>query len=322
MTAARTELDEKFLVRTRGNTAAQLGADAFRRALAGPGIGVRLGCFSAKIRSDLSWLADPLFRLYRDYAIVPEPAVHSFHVRVTSPQRPFGRRARLVVDGRVPHDDLPLDQALAVLEWGINLVIAARMHCFLMLHSAALERNGKLLLLPAAPGSGKTTLCVALAHRGWRLFSDEFGLVRPGTSDFLPLPRPMPLKNESIDVIRSFAPEAELGPTIFNTRKGTIAHVKAPAASIERSDETAQPRWIVFPRWQAGHAVALEPVPKSQAFTRLAVNAFNYETVGEGGFVTLKNAIDASSCFSLTYSNLDEAVAAMTALADEAPGDE
>src|SRR5690606_21018934 len=106
------------------NTVAQLGADSFRHALVGSGIGVRLGCFNAKIRSDLAWLAEPLFRLYRDYGILPEPAVHSFHLRITSPFRPFRRRVRLIIDGRVPHEDLPLDQALAVLEWGINLVIA------------------------------------------------------------------------------------------------------------------------------------------------------------------------------------------------------
>jgi HprK-related kinase A len=299
-------------------TVGEIGVDRFRQALTGVGLGVRLGCFNVQIRTDLQWLAEPLFALYRDYALTLEPAVHSFHLRLVSPFRPFGRRrrVRLVVDGRVPHEDLPLDQAIAVLEWGINLVVALRMQTFLMLHSAALERNGGLILLPAAPGSGKTTLCVGLAHRGWRLFSDEFGLVRPGTTDFLPLPRPMPLKNESIDVIRTFAPEAELGPTIYNTRKGTIAHVKAPTDSVARSAETAPPRWIVFPRWEAGHALSLEPVEKSQAFTQLAVNAFNYETIGERAFVTLKNTIDSVRCFRLTYSDLDEAVSALTALAD------
>jgi HprK-related kinase A len=298
-------------------TVGEIGVDRFQQALIDCGVGVRLGCFNAKLRTDLRWLAEPLFALYRDYELTLEPAVYSIHQRLISPFRPFGRRrVRLVVDGRVPHEDLPLGQALAVLEWGLNLVIALRMQTFLMLHSAALERNGGLILLPAAPGSGKTTLCVGLAHRGWRLFSDEFGLVRPGTTDFLPLPRPMPLKNESINVIRTFAPEAELGPTIYNTRKGTIAHVKAPTESVARSRETAQPRWIVFPRWQAGHPLSLEPVVKSQAFTQLAVNAFNYETVGERAFDTLKSTIDGVQCFRLTYSNLDDAVSTLTALAD------
>lgn len=299
-------------------TVGELGVDLFRQALTGAGLSVRLGCFNAKIRTDFDWLAAPLFALYRDYTLTLESVVHSFHLRLTSPFRPFGRRrrVRLVVDGRVPHEDLPLDQALAVLEWGINLVIALRMQTFLMLHSAALERNGGLILLPAAPGSGKTTLCVGLAHRGWRLFSDEFGLVRPGTMDFLPLPRPMPLKNQSINVIRTFAPEAELGPTIYNTRKGTIAHVKAPTESVARSAETAQPRWVVFPRWQAGHPLSLEPVMKSHAFTQLAVNAFNYETIGERAFDTLRSTIGTVQCFRLTYSDLNDAVSALTTLAD------
>ena len=132
------------------------------------------------------------------------------------------RCVRFLVDGRAPHEDLPARQALAVLEWGLNLVIALRMHCYLMLHSAVLERAGRGLLLPAAPGFGKSTLCAALANRGWRLLSDEFGLIRSGTTDLLPLPRPIALKNESIDVIRAFAPDAYIGPSIPNTRKGTV----------------------------------------------------------------------------------------------------
>src|SRR4029079_4735133 len=134
------------------------------------------------------------------------------------------------------HDDLPVGHALAVLEWGLNLVIALRSHSWLMLHSAAVERSGGVLLLPAWPGAGKTTLCTALAFRGWRLLSDEFGLVEPRSRLIAAIPRPMPLKNEAIEVIRAFAPDAELGPTIPNTRKGTIAHVKPPSDSIHHSD--------------------------------------------------------------------------------------
>ena len=52
---------------------------------------------------------------------------------------------RFIVDGRVPHEDLPAAQALAVFEWGLNLVIALRSHRFLMLHAAVLERGGRAL---------------------------------------------------------------------------------------------------------------------------------------------------------------------------------
>lgn len=303
---------------TGTSTVGDLPFDGFASRLRDGRLGVRLGSFTARLRSDVAALAEPLHRLYRDYPLTDDTAVHNFHVRLSTPFRPWRRpRVRFSVDGQVPHEDLPADQALAVLEWGINLVLAFRMHAFLMLHSAAVERNGGLLLLPAGPGFGKTTLCAALAHRGWRQFSDEFGLVRPGGLDFLPLPRLMPLKNESIAVIRDFVPEAELGPLIHGTRKGTIAHVKPPADSIRRMMEPAPLRWIVFPKWEHGRKLDLKSIPREEAFMLLATNAFNYETVGESGFTTLRDAVSSSRCFRLSYSNLADAVEALTAMADE-----
>jgi HprK-related kinase A len=222
---------------------------------------------------------------------------------------------RLIVDGRAPQDDLPRAHALAALEWGINLVIALRSHSFLMLHSGAVERNGHVMLFPAWPGSGKTTLCAALIHRGWRLFSDEFGLVRPSTLEALPIPRPMPLKNESIDVIKAFAPEAELGPTILNTRKGTIAHVKPPRLSIRDAAHAANVRWIVFPQWVDGVDLECEEMPKADAFLTLATNAFNYEMLGETAYAAVRDLVNAARCYRLVYSDLAQAVSVLSALA-------
>jgi len=220
-------------------------------------------------------------------------------------------------DERLSLSKLPLPHGLAVLEWGLNLVIALRHQAYLMLHAAAVERNGRVLLLPASPGHGKTTLCAGLVHRGWRFLSDEFGLVRPGTRAAIPVPRPLPLKNASIGVIREFAPDAFLGPEISGTRKGTVAHLRPPAASIERADEAAPITAIVFPRWIAGAALALEPVLPGHAFMELATHAFNYEVLGYDGFRTVRDIVGEAACHRLAYSDLEEAVALLTRLSDE-----
>jgi len=291
----------------------------FHTRLRESGVGVRIGPFDARIRGDLLQLSQPVYRMYRDHPLLEGERVFSHHVFVHGTRRILPRPRRLVrfeVDGRVPHEDMPREQALAVLEWGLNLVIAMRSHALLMLHSAVLERNGRALLLPAWPGHGKSTLCAALTHRGWRLFSDEFGLLRPGATSLLPMPRPISLKNESIDVLRKFAPEAEFGPFIPKTRKGNVVHVKPPTASVQRATETAPARWIVFPRWVAGASLTLEETSKSESFVRLATNAFNYEILGESAFVAVRDLISGTRCFRLIYSDLEEAVAALNRLAD------
>ena len=81
------------------------------------------------------------------------------------------------------------------------------------------------------------TLTAALAHRGWRLLSDEFGLVRPERGDLLPMPRAIPLKNTSIEAILEFDPAAPLGPTYPKTRKGRVRHVRASDDSQRRQHE-------------------------------------------------------------------------------------
>jgi HprK-related kinase A len=290
----------------------------FGRRLSGPGVGVRMGPFDIHMRIRVPGLAGPLYKLYRHYPWLDGERVFSTRVTMHAvrPLRSWGeRKVRFLVDGRAPHEDMPFDHALAVLEWGINLVIAVRHQCYLMLHAAAVERGGNAMLLPASPGDGKTTLCAALAHRGWRLLSDEFGLIRPGRPCVLPLPRLMPLKNESIAVMRAFAPDAFVGPSIPGTRKGTVAHLRPPKESISRAGESAVPRWVVFPRWVGGSPLMLEPVARGEAFMQLATHAFNYEVLGEAAFEAVRGVIEQSDCYRLQYSDLEEAVGALTVLA-------
>lgn len=295
----------------------------FRARLGGDGLGLRIGPFNAHIRANVHGLDETLFRMYRDYPLLDEDQVFHFHVSLSARRRfVFGgnRLVRFTVDGRVPHEDMPAQQALAVLEWGLNLVIALRSHCFVMLHSAVIARSNQAMLLPAWPGHGKTTLCAGMVHRGWRLLSDEFGLVRPGTGELIPIPRPMPLKNESIQVIRDFAHDAELGPTIPNTRKGTIAHVIPPAESIQNAGRGATARWIVFPRWIENEPLSIQEIPRAEGYMLLASNSFNYELLGERAFHTIRAIVGNARCFRLVYSSLDDAVAALNNLSDETSG--
>lgn len=284
------------------------------------GLGVQLGSFRARLTVRDEAINRPLAALYRDYRLVPDDGVFHFHARLERRRRKLPWRAarvRFSVDGRVPHADMPAAQSLAVLEWGVNLVVAMRSHYYLMLHAAVVERGGRALLLPAAPGLGKTTLCAGLALSGWRLFSDEFGLVRPGGIDVTPAPRPMALKNASIDVIRRFAPDAMIGPTIPGTRKGDVAHVRPPGDSVARATQTAPAALVVFPEWRPDAECTLEPVSPAETFMLLATNAFNYELQGEAGFDTVRALIGACRSFRLVYSDLREAVARLTRLLED-----
>ena len=61
-------------------------------------------------------------------------------------------------------------------------------------------------------------------------------------------------------------------------------------------------------------------MPKAQSFLMVATNAFNYEVLGETAFRLVGDMVRACECFSLTYSDLDEAVTALDRLTRGADG--
>ncbi len=283
------------------------------------GLRIAIGPFNVCIHTAYKPLAEQLYKLYKHYRMV-QHEIAEFHVRIVterSIKNPFKQNIRFLLDGQSPFDSFPSEQALAALEWGINLAIAVRVNHLLLLHSAVVEKNNHVILLPAWPGSGKTTLCTVLSYRGFRLFSDEFGLMDPQQKIFYPIPRLMPLKNESITVIRDHLPEITMGQSIPNTQKGTVAHVCPPEESIQLSTKTASARWIIFPKWVANADTKIEAIPDSEAFMLLATNAFNYEALGITGFQAVTYLIDSCDCYKLVYSDFDDVMAALQQLIDE-----
>ena len=287
------------------------------RARLREGLQLKLGPFSARITSDVPGIAHGIATLYTDFSVETDNDFADFHVRLaTTPgwRRWLRPQINFYFDGQKPFKPLPLDQAFAMMEWGLNWCITGYMHQYLVLHAAVLARDDDALILPGAPGAGKSTLTAALALRGWRLLSDELTLIDPQTGLLHGLARPVSLKNQSIDVIRAFAPEAIIGPIARDTAKGTVAHLKPSTLSVTQAAVPAKPAWVVFPRWEKDAALVFSPMSKSLAFMWLAEQGFNYNVHGETGFNLLTKTIDACSCHELRYSNLDEAVAAFSKL--------
>lgn len=296
---------------------ADLSPDRLAETLKGPGLRLRTGPLVTSIRSPIAAVARGIGLHYAEHPLEPADGFADFHVHVAPPRgvRRFVRPQVLFhFEGAPPFRPLPFEQSFPMLEWGLNWCISANCHQFLVLHAAVLERGGNALVMPAPPGSGKSTLCAALALSGWRLLSDELALIDPDTLLVHAVPRPVSLKNESIQVIRGFSRAATLGAIVHNTTKGSVAHMKPPAESVRDALRPALPAWIVFPRYAAGSAAQWSPLPKAEAFMQLVDNAFNYDVHGRRGFETLARVVDAASCCQFSYSRLDEAIPRFAAL--------
>jgi len=279
--------------------------------LAGQGIGFRVGPISVCLKSKIPIISDSLQILYADYPLANDSEFIDFHIRIAQPRnlrRWYHPQVCFYLDDKTPFRPLPLAQAFPVFEWGLNWCVASYLHRYLILHAAVIERNGKTLILPGEPGAGKSTLCAALVSQGWRLLSDEMTLISTEDNRIISIPRPVSLKNESINIMSNFAPQFILGSDCEDTTKGTVAHVKPPVESVLRADESAGPGWVIAPQYKSGANTDLQPESKSMMFMTLIKNSFNYQFLGSKGFAALEQVIDESDCYQLTYSQLDSAL--------------
>ncbi len=274
------------------------------------GVFLKTGPLTFAIRSEIPLVIDTTQRLYGAYVLAATEDFADFYVELKKPRglrKWFHPQVLFDFDGRIPFKPLPLAQSFPMLEWGMNWCIANHCHNWLIIHAAVVEKNGQGVILPAPPGSGKSTLCAALVGRGWRLLSDELAVIDPATGKLIPIPRPVGLKNESIEIIQAFLPEATFGPACKDTRKGTVAHMAASDSDCSNT-EWVEPKWVVYPRYEVGSKTIIEPHPKGDSLVQLASNSFNNQVLGRRGFETLADLIDATESFDFRYSDLEEAI--------------
>lgn len=260
----------------------------------------------------------PVAALRRLYAGYPQPdGVCDFTVRLEA-ERVWRRwlRPSVAIRGDYVLPDaapLPLAQGLLAAEMGMNLQMALGQKGFLLLHAAAVERDGKALLMTGPSGAGKSTLAALLGERGWRFMGDEFALLGLDDGRLHPFPRAVSLKNESLGLFEGLAPD-RLGPVLAGTPKGTIRHLRPNGEAVARMGEAARPVLILFPRFGRDLAPAMREVGAAEAFMRLTQASTNYVALGERGFEALTAFVGAVPSKAIDYADTAQAEALVEAL--------
>lgn len=291
-----------------------------RKSLCGAGLVIGTGPFKFRIFSPINSVAGGLGLLYADYPLGDDGDFVDFNVTLkasTGLRRWWRPQVCFSSNGVYPFVPLPLSHAFPLLEWAMNWCISTQAHQYLMLHAAVIERNGYAVIMPAPPGSGKSTLCAGLINRGWRLLSDELALISLTDRLISPLGRPISLKNRSIEIMQKYAPHAVFNPLTHDTAKGTVTHMKIPGEQLLRIADRAKPRWVVFPKYVPDSKAVLTPRSKANSMLELGRNSFNYMVLGLTGFEILGDVISDCDCFDFRYSQLDDAVAIFNQLAQD-----
>lgn len=275
--------------------------------LLGEGLGLQVATFRCLVRSDAGLLARPLRLLYQDYlADIRPDGFYDFRIRLkkvrSAPWKPC--EVEFDWEGSSPFPALPLAHTHPLFEWGLNWCVATASGAHTVIHSAVVERDGQALVLPGSPGSGKSTLCAALALGNWRLLSDELTIVSQIDGRVQPAPRPISLKNASIDVIKSHVPLADMTQPVVDTHKGAIAYARPPKSAVGAVDQPVPIGYVVFPKFRAGVQLDFEPLSRAEALTELMENTFNVGLMGADGFTALAHAMAHAKCYAVEYGDL------------------
>jgi HprK-related kinase A len=274
------------------------------------GLTLKIGPFSINIKSSEKLCAITFCDIYQGYPLLRTDEYVDFYINLQRPRnlrrfiRPY---VDFLYDDKKPFKPLATNEVFPFFEWGLNWCVATHAHHYFMLHAAVVEKNGNIIIFPAAPGSGKSTLSACLMLSGWKLFSDEFALLSKHLDTITPFGRPVSLKNESINVIENKF-NLKVNSLVKGTTKGDVAHLMHDNIIKDNKPFKTKNIWLVFPKYNREAKTSLTPLSAAEAFIPLVEQSFNYNQLGIGGFKSAKALIDKSHKYSFEYSNIDEAI--------------
>lgn len=278
-----------------------------------------LGPFSARIKGAEPALLEFLYDVYRDVPVrlqLSDVTDISLNIRPPSLARRYFRRQVIPDPGfQVPAVPLPADMAALAFEMGLNLVVALKCCRLVTFHAGVVANSNGAILISAGSGGGKSTLVSALMQEGYQLFSDEFGLLDMKEAYLSAYPRPVSLKNESIDIVREFTGEEWISSVLSGTPKGQIAYRRPRPDDIEKAEAQAVPKLIVFPKFNVDGEHFARKITSSEAMMRLIPSSTNYHLLGEPAYHALSKMVLGAKSYEIAYGSTEQSIDIMRDLA-------
>ena len=217
--------------------------------------------------------------------------------------------ARFLIDGVEPFDPFPRGNALPFFEWGVNWCFAQRFNQYVLLHAGVLALDDRAIIMAATPGSGKSTLAAGMMLAGFRLLSDEFGVLDPDDGTLLPMLKADCAQQERVD--RDHPQRRAVGHPGANFLRHSQGRCGAPGARPGQRGAHSRSRASVahhLSTLSRGARFELKPQLREESFARLAFNSFNYSLLGPVSFNAVADLAGRCQAYELTYSDLGEAI--------------
>jgi len=207
-------------------------------------------------------------------------------------------------------DDLPVLESAtraSVLDrvvWEVNQGVIRTRPQVLLLHAAAVELDGRAIVISAPSGSGKSTLAAALVRAGLRYLTDEAVAFNPESGSVEPYPKPIALRQD----VWSLFPE--LGP-MPSTASGFVSTVRyvVPAELGGTLGDPSTPEMVILPCRVPARSARMYPLSRAEAAMSLAEQAFSFLDSGAEALRVLARMLQGCDCYRLEYDDVGDAVA-------------
>jgi hypothetical protein len=175
-------------------------------------------------------------------------------------------------------------------------------------HAGVVGDDRSCILLPAAAGSGKSSLTAALTHRGFNYFSDEVALVENGTFQVPPVPLAFCIKNTGWSLISRYFPQLLQVQAHERMDAKIVRYLDPHRAGVAVAQISASVSHIVFPRYDGAASTELTPMPRAEALRRMMAECLALrERLTRENVEDLIDWISNIDCYKLVFSSLDEA---------------
>ena len=179
----------------------------------------------------------------------------------------------------------------------------------LCLHGAAIEFAGRLVVFPATKRAGKSTLSVALAAAGHKIYTDDF------------LPVMLSEDQELLGISNGISPRLRLPvPTTFGDRANSYIanrshirnrqyqYVTPRDTELAVNGQTAPLGALVYLQREDLADASIQPIQKAEALRDLIVQNFSRAINAHGILLLLDFAVTNLPIYRLKYHDVDQAI--------------
>lgn len=178
-----------------------------------------------------------------------------------------------------------------------------------VVHAAAIETAYGLVMFPANVRAGKSFLTTGLGVRGYKIFADDVLALRPSTGEATALgilPRlrlPLPPQSSGPELRRAIFN----GPNIADEDQ---MFADPQPGGVAPLGETARVHTIILPRrTNLPIAASLKPADRGSVLKALLCQNYSTSMLASDLFDAMDAMTAGVECFSLEYSNVDDAIA-------------